>query len=365
MDLFTRISKLQLTRVSLALVSVVAISLAAGFSRPIEVGDEIMAQMGLQSGELVTIDQDQANKCEMAIRMDGKDYMIDYTFQSNRSKRFRLMVQQANGEVVEQDAPAASTIRGHLRGIEGSRVIGCITEDGCCAKIKMPSGDSSYIEPINRAIDNDAFAGIHVVYSKDDLIPEDLQCGCETNLIEAEQEFIEPLDLPATASVTAPTVLQECDLTVDADFEYFSIFGSTRATLARMELIINIINDQYESEAGIRHTISTAVVRETADDPYSETEANQLLNQLRNFYRANGINTDLCHLFTGKNLVGNTVGIAFTGVVCRNARYGLSQHVNQLSRMTDLVAHEMGHNWNLPHCSCPNHTMNASSYRRE
>ena len=146
-----------LQRISLVTGFVVALGFMAGLSRPKDVTDEIMPMLGLKSGELVTIDQEQVGKSEMAMTMNGQDYMIDYTLHSNRSKQFRLLVQQENGELVEQEAPVVRTIRGTLRGVEGSGVVGCITENGCCAKIKFPSGDCCYIEPVNGTIDNPSF----------------------------------------------------------------------------------------------------------------------------------------------------------------------------------------------------------------
>ncbi|MDB2686203.1 zinc-dependent metalloprotease [Mariniblastus sp.] len=356
MDFLNRFSKLRLGRFSLVAGLMVALGLAAGLSRPREAADDIMPKLGLKSGELITIDQAQMGKSEMAIQMNGQDYVIDYTFQSIRSKQFRLMVQQENGELVEQVAPAVNTIRGTLKGVKGSRVVGCINEDGCCAKIQFPSGEHCYMEPVSRVTNDPAFTGVHVVYTEDDVIPSEGQCGTATNLAEAEAEQ----NLEGTPRTARSTVLQECELTLDSDFEYFSIFGSVNATLTRMELIINIMNDQYESEVGIRHTVVTAVVRQTANTPYTETDSSDLLNQLRNEYRFTGFDGDLCHLFTGKNLDGTTVGLAFVGSVCsNNSGYGLSQNLNGVSRMTDLVAHEIGHNWNQSHCSCVDHTMNA------
>ena len=312
MVLMQRISNFRLVRISLAAGLVIALGFAAGWSRPKNVADEIMPRMGLESGALITINQEQLTKAEMAIEISGQDYVIDYAFHSIRSPQFRLMVQQDNGELVEQDAPPSCTIRGVLRGVEGSRVIGSMTDVGMSAKINFPTGEDYYMEPVNGVINDPDLAGVHVVYSEDEAIAVQGTCGCQTTLAEAEQNESEPL-------TEAAGLLQECELAVDADFEFFSFFGSTEATLARMELIINIVNDQYESQTSIRHTISSAVVRATANDPYTTTNSSDLLDELQDEYRFGGFDGDLCHLFTGKNLDGSTVGFAFIGVVCSNS----------------------------------------------
>ena len=365
MNLSKQIVNSRLTRFSLVAGLVIALGLAVGWSRPKAADDEMMAALGLKSGELVTIDQ--VSKSEMAITMNGQDYMIDYALFSNRSKRFRLLVQTESG-LAEQVAPTVSTVRGALRGVEGSRVIGCVSEEGCCARIKFPRGEDCFIEPVNRTLDNPAMAGVHVVYSKDDLIAKEMQCGTEANLIGAAQEVMQNVAVAEPGVIASSTIdLQVCELFLDSDFEYFQNFGSISATLAEMELIFNIVNDQYESEVGIRHAISEVVVRTTINDPYTASDASGLLNQFRAFYTTGAgsgmITVDLAHLFTGRDLDGSVIGQADIGTVCFvqfgiGFGFGVSQRLDQLSFMTNLVAHELGHNWNQFHCTCPNHTMN-------
>ena len=358
MNLLQHFFKTQLIRVSLVLGLMFALALAVGSSRPKTAEDEIMPAFGLRSGELITVDQ--VSKSEMAITLNGTDYVIDYVVYSNRSENFKLMVSGEKGGLVEQEAPPASTFRGSLKGVEGSRVIGCLTGDGCCAKVVFPSGEDFYIEPVTRTLDRPAFAGVHVAYAKDDVIPPAGTCGTETNLIEATQNVGR-----SNPPIARNTNLEVCELALDSDFEYFSRFGTTANTLAQMELIINLVNDQYESEVGIRHAISGAIVRTNANDPYTSFDASDLLNQFRNFHRtgpgAGSLTGDLRFLFTGRNINGSTIGVAFINAVCSNfLGFGLGQDIFPVSNMTDLVAHELGHNWNQPHCNCPNHTMNAS-----
>ena len=360
MNLSKRIANHRITRFSFVVGFVIALGVAIGWSRPKAAEDETMKMLGLKSGELTTIDQ--VSKSEMAITMNGQNYMVDYALFSNRSKQFRLMVQTENGELVEQVAPTVNTIRGTLRGVEGSRVIGCVTEEGCCARIKFPNGEDCFIEPVSQTIDDPALAGVHVVYSQDDLIESAGQCGTLTKVSKAEQQAEQNVAAASVVSALSTTDLQVCELTLDSDFEFFTFFGSVNNTLAQMELIINVMNDQYESEAGIRHTISEVLVRTTSNDPFTESGASDLLEELQLFYRL-GLaprTGDLTHLFTGRNLDGGTVGIAYIGVVCNDTfGFGLSQRLNLLSNRTDVLAHELGHNWSLQHCECPNHTMNA------
>ena len=354
MNLLMRFSRLRLARISFVVGLVIALGFAAGWSRPKNANDDIMPMFNLKSGELITIAQDKMGKGEMSLKMNGEDYVIDYAFKSNRSKDFRLLVQQKNGELVEQVAPSVSTFRGSLRGVEDSRVVGCMTEGGCCAKIEFPTGDCCYVEPVRQAIDNPAFAGVHVVYTEDQVLAKNGTCGAHKDPEEAQQS-------PATApSVTAIGPLEECELFVDTDFEYFSFFGSTEATLTQIELIINVMNDQYEAEVGIRHTISTAVIRAVDSDTFLATAPGELLNELRLEHRLpEGFDGDLCHLFTGKELDEDVIGIAFFNGVCSQTNgFGLSQNIAPLSDMTDLVAHELGHNWNQRHCDCVTNTMN-------
>jgi hypothetical protein len=59
-------------------------------------------------------------------------------------------------------------------------------------------------------------------------------------------------------------------------------------------------------------------------------------------------------MFTGKNISGSTIGIAYLGGLCSTgAGYGLSQSkfsFSMTSRVA-LTAHELGHNWTANHCN--------------
>jgi hypothetical protein len=125
------------------------------------------------------------------------------------------------------------------------------------------------------------------------------------------------------------------------------------------------MNTQYETEVGIRHDISVMIVRTTnGGGGYTSNDPGTLLEQVRTEWTTNqaGQPRDLAELFTGKNLSGSVIGIAWLGVVC-NQGFGYSvvqsNCCGSLSCATDLSAHELGHNWNAGHCSCGSYTMNS------
>lgn len=58
----------------------------------------------------------------------------------------------------------------------------------------------------------------------------------------------------------------------------------------------------------------------------------------------------VAHLFTGRDLDGNTIGRAYIGVLCSTGfGYGINQNLGSDTRSALVFAHELGHNFNAPH----------------
>jgi hypothetical protein len=154
----------------------------------------------------------------------------------------------------------------------------------------------------------------------------------------------------------------------DADFEYFTAWGGIEGAVERIELVTNVMNVQFERDVGIVHALTTVLVRTTAGAPYTSTAHATLLNQFRNEWNANqtAVVRDVAQLFTGKELNGSIIGIAwdFAQICNLSGAYCLSQSDfdGTLASATDLSAHELGHLWNATHCVCvaPPATMNAT-----
>ena len=113
------------------------------------------------------------------------------------------------------------------------------------------------------------------------------------------------------------------------------------------------MNLQYEPEVGITHSITTTLVRTSSNQPYTSSDAGTLLDQFRSEWNSNqsSIQRDVAQLFTGKSIIGGTIGIAWVGAVCTSFGYGMveSDFNGNFASATDLSAHELGHNFGLHH----------------
>jgi hypothetical protein len=171
---------------------------------------------------------------------------------------------------------------------------------------------------------------------------------------------------PPTSSAHGGCVAQ---IACDADYEYYLDYGASTANVeARINAVINAMNAQYERDVDITHQVTSIIVRTSAQqDPYTSTDAVTLLNQVRNQWNANhaGIQRDVVQMFTGTNLNGSTIGIAWIGSICTSYGYGVvqSDFNSSFACVTDLSAHELGHGWGAEHCRCfrpQSYTMNSS-----
>lgn len=277
---------------------------------------------------------------------------------SVRAAGHRVRAQIDDGSLLEVDPGPVNTVRGVVEGVPGATVAGALLDEGLFASIVMPDGRAIWVEPLVGVVEG-ALPGMHVVYDGADADCEGV-CGV-TAAMELEQFMA---DLPIDQDGPRGEVCKVAEVAIDADFHYFQARGSSVTNVVnRINNIVNTLNVQYETQVGIIHEITEIIVRtSSAENPYTSNNPSTLLNQFRNEWNSppeSSIHRDVAHLFTGRNL-GNVLGIAWVGVICHSSNgYGLSVNLNNFSCATDLTAHELGHNWNAGHCSCPNHTMNS------
>lgn len=124
---------------------------------------------------------------------------------------------------------------------------------------------------------------------------------------------------------------------------------------ARDEILtrLNIVDGIFSSQLGVEVQPSAINIDDAITDQLSTTrDGNALVNEvasLRNAtpsLRARG----LTHLYTGRDLDGTTVGIAFTDSLCSSKwGAGLTQVSNFAGIDALVTAHEIGHNFGAPH----------------
>ncbi len=272
---------------------------------------------------------------------------------SVRSDKYEIKVQTDVDTYEIAPASELVTYRGEIPSMPGVEIAAGWLEDGMHVLMVMPDGSQMFIEPLLKLVPG-ADASQYAVYSDADVADTGKRCG----MTDTERQYQSFGGTSKSMGDTAQGgALLVAELGVDTDFQYFQDYGSVAATENRINVVINAINIQYENEIGLTHEITTIIVRSTSNDPYTTSDPGGFLTQFQNHWNSQqqSVQRDVAHLFTGKNINGGVIGIAFLGVICNGgAGYGLveSDCCGNFATTTDLSAHELGHNWNADHCSC-------------
>jgi uncharacterized repeat protein (TIGR01451 family) len=253
-------------------------------------------------------------------------------------------------------APGIAAYRGTLRGEPRSWLRIVTTANG-------PTGliwDGENLYGLEAPFDSAASSADPVIFRLDDLYiaPATMTCGATEPPDTAEQAFA--LIVGEFRAMAAQGAAVNLDVGAVADFEFTNRFGTDAeaAVLARL----NNVDGIFSAQIGVQITAAELDLFTTADDPFSENDAEDLLDELA-VYRGATPAQDaqgLSYLFTGRNLDGATAGIAFVGAVCaRRSRFdplgrsfavGLSEGGRRGLIVESLIAaHEIGHSFGAPH----------------
>ena len=172
-----------------------------------------------------------------------------------------------------------------------------------------------------------------------------------------------PVVVEATFGPVLPlTPTKVVRISTDADGQYVASLGGASQAETQIESILNLVDGIYQFESGILlRCTNRSFQADPATDPYTASDPEDLLTQFSNHWNANFPNSganqrSIAHLFTGRNLDGQVIGIASLGVACRfaDSAYGLSQQFplassNITAQTIILTAHEIGHNFAAQH----------------
>ncbi|HSG58415.1 MAG TPA: M12 family metallo-peptidase [Woeseiaceae bacterium] len=149
----------------------------------------------------------------------------------------------------------------------------------------------------------------------------------------------------------APGAVSEITIGAIGDGPFTSDKGATAA--ADIVARLNIVDVIFSEQLGVQVRVPVIDIFDSTDDPFTSTgDPGQLLDEVRNyrFDTASQRSQGLTHLYTGRNLDGTTVGIAYQRALC-NSRFGAGLSEGRGSPNFDalVAAHEIGHNFGAPH----------------
>ncbi|MBG79247.1 MAG: hypothetical protein CMJ39_00880 [Phycisphaerae bacterium] len=319
---------------------------------------EVNRTLGLLESDVqrLTLLDLPGGQLELTLMIDNQLHRVRYEEHSNRTLTYQLLEQAPDGSLVEIPAGPVNTYRGTDANWPGMKSALSIEQDGFRVLLRAEDGEKWWVEPLNGRV-RGAGPSDYAVYNNEDVITPEGFCGVKDDMV------LPPLHLEQPGPLSGDRVVLSAQFVADTDFEYYQNYGSAAAVENRVNSLMNAINLQYENQVEIINELQAVVVRSDSSDPYSSNSIETRLNQVRSVWNAtNNPTHDIVQLFSGASFTGSTIGLAFVGAVCSSFEYSVveSDCCGAFACATDLSAHELGHNWNAGHCSCPSNTMNPS-----
>ncbi len=173
-----------------------------------------------------------------------------------------------------------------------------------------------------------------------------------------DDERVSTAELSKVVGVLSAETARVVTISTDADKEWFQKYGPN--SNAEIAAILNAAEAVYERELGIRFALVKNHTYVDGSSPYVSSNASVLLRS----FQTNSANSknlgirdetfhqdvDVKYLFSGKNLDGTTVGLAYIGAACWSPKqaYGLVQDVRRDYNITTFM-HELGHTLGASH----------------
>jgi len=219
--------------------------------------------------------------------------------------------------------------------------------DAAAAPIQAPAGSTVIFKLADTLIENGAtFCGA-----------ADISGAGSQKGSDAYQSMLNELKgTPAIMRAAGASVRLELSALGDAAFH--DRFASEQEARDEILLRLNNVDGIFSAQLGVEIQVPTLSIATDATDPFTATTVpGTLLNELGKLrkntasLRARG----LTHLFTGRNLDGNTVGIAYQDTLCRQEfGVGLTEASGRGAWIESLIAaHEIGHNFGAAHDGDP------------
>jgi hypothetical protein len=148
--------------------------------------------------------------------------------------------------------------------------------------------------------------------------------------------------------------VRQMRVTIVTDTEFTGVHAGNRdgVVASRINAVDGIYSDQFQTRivvGELRHlsdngTLNTTVV--SGGDTLLTRFLTYMVSGAGSNIPKGGVN----HLFSGKNFDGNTLGVAYVGVLCNSSfGYGINEVRAANTTSALVIAHEMGHNFGASH----------------
>jgi hypothetical protein len=143
------------------------------------------------------------------------------------------------------------------------------------------------------------------------------------------------------------------EISILADAAYVARYSSESQARDAILTRLNNVDGIFSSQVGVELQVESVDIANALTSKLSATtDSSDLLDELGLLRRETPAltATGLTHLFTGRNLDGDTAGVAYTLALC-SPRYAasLTQAHNSVVLDTLITAHEIGHVFGAPH----------------
>jgi hypothetical protein len=356
-EISTRSLRGRTVAAALAALALAALPASAAAQGSAPASPEVLSAAGLADGRVVTLDlpADAGAAFSFALELEGAPREIHLQPYSVRAEGYELRVRGPHG--IEVHPPTVETsYRGQVEGHPQSLVAVNLFRGQLQGILRLEPGAPWYgVQPVSGLL-ADAAGDQHLVYLETQVLPMDVHCGGAIDVLRDPTIRTGGPGGGGAAEGADGTSTKICEIAIDSDVEFFQKNqSSVPSTENDITNVINAVEAIYESDADVLYDITVIYVETAEPDPYSTSSAGSLLDQFQNHWNSQhqGDQRDVAHLFTGKNIIGGTIGIAYLNVICNKSQaYGLSESkfTGSFTFRVGLTAHELGHNWSASHC---------------
>ena len=156
-----------------------------------------------------------------------------------------------------------------------------------------------------------------------------------------------------TQALQAGVATEGVEISILGDAAYLARYASETQARDAILTRLNNVDGIFSSQVGVElQVVSVDLAGELTAGLSATTDSSALLEELGQLRRQSPAlsATGLTHLFTGRELDGDTAGIAYTLALC-SPRYAASLTMAHSSAALDtlITAHEIGHVFGAPH----------------